>query len=351
MSSAATATEAPRGFPHTRWSVVLATRKPTPESAAALETLCRDYWPPLYAYVRRCGKSPHDAQDLTQEFFCRLIEKRWLDADRAKGRLRSFLILALKRFMLNEWDRAVAARRGGGKTHAPLDTAIAESRFAADPQARGPEAIAPHFPHLEILECLGRGGMGVVYKARQKSLNRFVALKLLAPERAGDPQFAARFEKEDRALAALNHPNIVAMRGEMPASGCLLIDEEGKVFSPDDYGAQFFVQFQKHNEFVLGRNHPAVKEIPQTIPRNRHPGNRDLRQHLEWITAIQEGQPGQCYPNFEVSGYLTEIILLGCVATRVGKPLQWAGPNMVATNAPEAAPFIRPPLRAGWKLA
>lgn len=71
--------------------------------------------------------------------------------------------------------------------------------------------IAPHFPQFEILECLGRGGMGVVYKARQKSLNRLVALKLLAPERANDPQFAARFEKEAQALAALNHPNVVGV--------------------------------------------------------------------------------------------------------------------------------------------
>ncbi len=74
-----------------------------------------------------------------------------------------------------------------------------------------PEELAPHFPQLEIIECLGRGGMGVVYKARQKSLNRLVALKLLAPERADDPQFAERFEKEAQALAALNHPHIVGV--------------------------------------------------------------------------------------------------------------------------------------------
>ncbi|HEY1050058.1 MAG TPA: protein kinase [Prosthecobacter sp.] len=74
-----------------------------------------------------------------------------------------------------------------------------------------PEEIAPHFPQLEILECLGRGGMGVVYKARQKSLNRWVALKLLAPERADDPHFAVRFEKEALALATLNHPHIVGV--------------------------------------------------------------------------------------------------------------------------------------------
>ncbi len=82
-----------------------------------------------------------------------------------------------------------------------------------------PEQIAPHFPQLEILECLGRGGMGVVYKARQKTLNRLVALKLLAPERANDPQFAGRFEKEARALAALNHPNIVTIYDHGQAGG------------------------------------------------------------------------------------------------------------------------------------
>ena len=74
-----------------------------------------------------------------------------------------------------------------------------------------PAALAPHFPHLEILECLGRGGMGVVYKARQKALNRFVALKILAPERSTDPGFAERFTAEARTLASLNHPNIVTI--------------------------------------------------------------------------------------------------------------------------------------------
>jgi predicted Ser/Thr protein kinase len=77
----------------------------------------------------------------------------------------------------------------------------------------------PHFPQLDILECLGRGGMGVVYKARQKTLNRMVALKLLAPERAGDPGFADRFAREAQALAALNHPNIVSVHDFGAAGG------------------------------------------------------------------------------------------------------------------------------------
>ncbi len=138
MGSLTSSNASPRSFPHTRWSLVLtATRKDAPESAAALESLCRAYWYPLYAYVRRQGHSPDDAQDLTQEFFCRLLEKRWLDsADRAKGKLRTFLIVALKNFMSNEWRKASAQRRGGGQTPVPFDAEFAESRYAADHSAQ-----------------------------------------------------------------------------------------------------------------------------------------------------------------------------------------------------------------------
>ena len=141
MSSQLTSGEAPRVFPPTRWSVVLAaTQRPSPESAAALEAICNAYWYPLYVYIRRCGRSVHDAQDLTQEFFRRLLEKRWLDSvDRNKGRLRSFLIVALKKFMFNEWDRLSAQRRGGGRTHAQIDTTFAESRLAADTHSLAPD--------------------------------------------------------------------------------------------------------------------------------------------------------------------------------------------------------------------
>jgi len=82
-----------------------------------------------------------------------------------------------------------------------------------------PAELAPHFPQLEIIECLGRGGMGVVYKARQKLLNRFVALKLLAPERVADAKFAQRFTREAQALATLNHPSIVTIHDFGQAGG------------------------------------------------------------------------------------------------------------------------------------
>ncbi len=366
-------------------------------SSRSLEMLCRQYWPPLYAYVRQRGHSVHDSQDLTQAFFARLLERDWLSAaDRERGRFRSFLLMAMKRFLANEWDRLRTEKRGGKVSFLSLDMALAEGMPIPDPKsvpgealfdqrwalslleivmrrlraehdnagrsaeyeklkpsltaerggvdygtlaaalkmepasarsavhrlrkrfreifreevsatvndpvevddemraliaalglcelfpafrpqpprtayfngmntdssntdpgeptspqeprvdglsarrlgalnlaadtvppggnttpvpAPAPEELAPHFPQLEILQCLGRGGMGVVYKARQKSLNRFVALKLLAPERAGDPQFAARFEKEAHALAALSHPNIVGVHDFGQAGG------------------------------------------------------------------------------------------------------------------------------------
>jgi RNA polymerase sigma-70 factor (ECF subfamily) len=122
-------------FATTRWSVVMAARQEdSTESMDALQTLCRAYWHPLYAFVRRLGNSAHDAQDLTQEFFARLLEKHWLEAaDRERGRFRTFLIMALKRFVANEWDKRQSAKRGGGQSFVPLDTKFAEERYLADP--------------------------------------------------------------------------------------------------------------------------------------------------------------------------------------------------------------------------
>jgi RNA polymerase sigma factor (sigma-70 family) len=122
-------------FLTTHWSVVLSARKQdSPQSAAALETLCRTYWYPLYAYVRRHGHSPPDAQDLTQGFFARLLEKDYLKAAaREKGRFRTFLIVALKRFLANEWDRLRSQKRGGGQPLLSLDTELAEQRYRVEP--------------------------------------------------------------------------------------------------------------------------------------------------------------------------------------------------------------------------
>jgi RNA polymerase sigma-70 factor (ECF subfamily) len=110
--------------------------KNSSQSNEALGKLCRLYWYPLHAYVRRQGHRPHDAQDLTQEFFARLLAKDYLlAADREKGRFRTFLLVALKRFLANEWDRLRAQKRGGGRTHVPLDTDLAERRYQVEPEA------------------------------------------------------------------------------------------------------------------------------------------------------------------------------------------------------------------------
>ena len=122
-------------FVTTHWSVVLAAgRGDTTRARDALARLCQTYWYPLYAYVRRRGHSPHDAQDLTQEFFTRLLERRSLaGADPNRGRFRSFLLTAMNHFLVNEWQKARAQKRGGGGRILSLDLAAAEERFDLEP--------------------------------------------------------------------------------------------------------------------------------------------------------------------------------------------------------------------------
>src|ERR1043166_3270022 len=131
-------------FLTTHWSVVLAAKdKASPGCSEALETLCRTYWYPLYAFVRGSGYSPHDAQDLTQGFFERLLAKDYLRlVDPEKGRFRTFLKMALKRFLVHEWERGKAAKRGGGEAALSLDTELAEQRFQSNPlHALAPDVI------------------------------------------------------------------------------------------------------------------------------------------------------------------------------------------------------------------
>ena len=121
-------------FPTTRWTLVVAAgdsgRK---EARSAMVSLCENYWYPLYAYLRRCGYSRDRAQDLTQEFFIRVLEGRYLDrADPEKGRFRSFLLTSLKFFVADEADRDRAHKRGGGAV-VPLEFSSAEERYQREP--------------------------------------------------------------------------------------------------------------------------------------------------------------------------------------------------------------------------
>lgn len=133
-----------RRFATTRWSVVLAAgRESSAESEAALATLCETYWYPLYAYVRRQGHDSAGAQDLTQGFFARLHEKEYLQqVQRERGKFRSFLLASLKHYIINEWDRDRAAKRGGGRKHLRVDFEAAESRHRLEPAGgETPESI------------------------------------------------------------------------------------------------------------------------------------------------------------------------------------------------------------------
>jgi RNA polymerase sigma-70 factor (ECF subfamily) len=118
-------------FATTHWTVVLAAgRRHTPQSDGALEELCRTYWFPLYAYVRRRGHNKEDSEDLTQAFFARFLEKNYLAGLNAeRGRFRAFLLASLKHFLANEWDKSQRQKRGGGVTPLSLDWQTADTQF------------------------------------------------------------------------------------------------------------------------------------------------------------------------------------------------------------------------------
>src|SRR5947209_1790492 len=147
-------------FVTTHWSVVVgAAQRDSPEALAALEKLCRTYWYPIYVFVRRKGYTPHEAEDLTQEFFARLIHGRDLEVvRREKGRFRSYLLVSLKHFLVNEWKRGQSQKRGGGQKLVPLDLVLAEEVYAAEASAvPTPEKAFERRWALTLLETvLGR---------------------------------------------------------------------------------------------------------------------------------------------------------------------------------------------------
>ena len=138
------------GFVKTHWSLIQAAAiDPT-----ALNTLCQAYWHPVYAFIRRNGYDPDQAQDLTQSFFTRMVEKNGLnDADPARGRFRSFLLTAVKNFLANEWDRARTIKRGGGQVTVSLDVVKAERWYVPSVlDEETPEVLFERRWALSVLE-------------------------------------------------------------------------------------------------------------------------------------------------------------------------------------------------------
>ena len=129
-------------------------RGDTTHAHDALAHLCRSYWYPLYAHARRRGYSPHDAQDLTQEFFVRLLRGNWIArADRRRGRFRTFLLAAMQHFLANEWNKAHAKKRGGTRPILSLNDESAEQRYLLEPAEQNtPETLFERGWALSVLD-------------------------------------------------------------------------------------------------------------------------------------------------------------------------------------------------------
>ena len=153
-SDSCVATNGPTGFASTHWTVVLeAARQDSPAGQVALGTLCKTYWPPVYAFVRRNGYAPDDAEDLTQEFFARLVEKNWLTSiTREGGKFRSVLLTAAKHFLAHAREHARAQKRGSGQVLLSLDDDAKRGSFAEPVDDVTPEHLFDQRWALGILE-------------------------------------------------------------------------------------------------------------------------------------------------------------------------------------------------------
>jgi RNA polymerase sigma factor (sigma-70 family) len=175
----------------TRWSVVIAGGdRATPDARDALAQLCSAYWYPIYAYVRRQGHHANEAQDLTQSFFARLLEKHVVeDARRERGRFRSFLLGALKHFLANEWRREHAEKRGGNVTITSFNVGMAETRYVREPShARTAEEIYERRWALTLLENVLRELESDMAKEGKSRL--FDQLKVCLTGDAAAPSYA-----------------------------------------------------------------------------------------------------------------------------------------------------------------
>jgi hypothetical protein len=133
--------------------------------------------------------------------------------------------------------------------------------------------------------------------------------------------------------------------GRLPGSGCLLVGEKGKLFSPDDYGTKFYLKMKDEKEFISGDKHEACKNVPERLPRIHK------AHYKEWLDAIRANDPEMPYSKFKVAAYLTETILLGCIALRHGvqKRIEWDGPAAKAKNA-DVSHLVRRECRKGWEI-
>ena len=210
-STGTTGVSVPHGgaiFTTTHWSVVLEAQGESAAAQEALEKLCRTYWRPIFAFLRRQGLPPAEAEDITQGFFAELLERRSLEAVRKeKGRLRSFLLGGLKYFLANEGRRAMAIKRGKGQRLIPLDELHADDRIEFEPaDPMTPEMIYERRWALTVLErVLSR--VKDEYRAGGNAA-LFDSLKELLPDEPGSPsqaEIATRLGMTENAVRQAFH--------------------------------------------------------------------------------------------------------------------------------------------------
>ena len=196
-------------FATTHRSVVLAAGQgDSPQAIEALERLCRTYWYPLYAYVRRRGYQPQDAQDLTQGFFAALLTGKYLgQANRARGRFRTFLLTAFGNFLHNEHDRATALKRGGGREIVSWEAHTAEGRYAQEPAGGlSPEQIYEKRWAATLLErVLARLRDESIDAARRELFDQLKPHLWGEDEATPYAQLAARFNVSVSAIKVTVH--------------------------------------------------------------------------------------------------------------------------------------------------
>jgi len=197
-----------RQFDSTHWTLVLAAGdRESPEAEAALATLCATYWHPVYAFVRRSGHDEDTARDLTQAFFARLLEKNWVaDAQRERGRFRTFLLTAVKHFLSNERNRERAVKRGGGTVLIPLEMEDGERSYRIEPvDDVTPERLFERRWALSVLdEATARVRQRYTDPDKQKLFDQLKPL--LTGERADSyAKLAARFDTTEGALRVAVH--------------------------------------------------------------------------------------------------------------------------------------------------
>jgi RNA polymerase sigma-70 factor (ECF subfamily) len=193
----------PNRFTTTHWSVVQAAGAESASGREALEKLCRAYWYPLYAYVRRQGHTPEDAQDLTQAFFAHFLERNAVSrARRERGRFRSFLLTSLQHFLAHEWEKARAAKRGGGICPLPWNELAAENRYQleSDPELSPDKAFDRRWALLLFQQALVR--LHAEFTAAGKA-ETFDQLKGFLSEAADQHAYAGVAERLNMTPAAV----------------------------------------------------------------------------------------------------------------------------------------------------